>query len=239
MRVFAIITALILCVIPHGAWRLLRIRSPWPQLFLSLSARIAGARVTVRGKPVKRDVLYIANHISWLDILTLSGNTGCAFVAKADMIDWPVFGWMASLNNSVYVSRENRLDVGAQKIAIQTALVTGQAIALFPEGTTANGRDLLPFRSSLLATVAPPPSGITVQPVAIDYGASAPDIAWTEDESVGVNALRIMGRKQRLNVILHFLEPLDPADFSDRKAMAAHSRDEIAAVLFPAYSAQP
>ena len=189
----------------------------------------------MRGTPVKRDVLYIANHVSWLDILTLSGHTGCAFVAKADMIDWPILGWMASLNNSVYVARDNRLDVGAQKVAIQTALLTSQPIALFPEGTTANGRELLPFRSSLLATVAPPPSGITIQPVAIDYGAIAPDIAWTDDESVGVNALRIMGRKDRLDVTLHFLEPLDHADFADRKAMAKHSRDEIAAALFPAY----
>ncbi len=236
VRVAAIVISFLFCAALHGLWRLFRLRSPWPKTFLYLSARAAGARVTVRGNAVRRDVLYIANHVSWLDILALSGHSGCAFVAKADMIDWPVLGWMASLNNSVYVARDNRLDVGAQKLAIQTALLTGQPIALFPEGTTANGKELLPFRSSLLATVAPPPSGITIQPVAIDYGAIASDIAWTEDESVGVNALRIMGRKGRLDVTLHFLKPLDHADFSDRKAMAAHSRDEIAAVLFPAYS---
>ncbi len=195
--------------------------------------------MTVHGQAVKQDVLYIANHVSWLDILTLAGHTGCAFVAKADMIDWPVLGWMASLNNSVYIARDNRLDVGAQKIAIETALLTGQPIALFPEGTTANGRELLPFRSSLLATVAPPPSGITIQPVAIDYGSIAPEIAWTDDESVGVNALRIMGRAKPLDVALHFLPPLDHADFADRKAMAAHSRDQIAAALFRPYSPDP
>ena len=236
VRVFLIALTLLLILVPNGLWRLFQKRSPFARLFLFVSARIAGADVTVRGTPVTDNVLYIANHVSWLDILVLSGRTGCAFVAKADMVDWPVLGWMASLNNSVYVARDKRLDVGAQRDAIQTALLTSQPIALFPEGTTANGRELLPFRSSLLATVAPPPSGITVQPVAIDYGTIAPDIAWTEDESVGTNALRIMARRGRLPVTLHFLEPLDPDEFADRKAMAAHSRDEIAAILFPAYS---
>ena len=223
----------------HGLWRLFGARSPWPTFFLKVSGRLAGAKVTVKGNPVRHNVLYIANHISWLDILVLAGETGSAFVAMADMIDWPVLGWLAELNNSVYVQRENRLDVGAQRDAIQLALLTGQPITLFPEGTTANGRELLPFRSSLLATVAPPPQGITVQPVAIDYGAAAPGIAWFEDSSVGENAMMVMSRPERLAVTLHFLEPLDHNEFADRKAMAAHSRAEIAAALFPAYSANP
>ena len=78
-----------------------------------------------------------------------------------------------------------RLDVGAQKAAIQAALETHQAITLFPEGTTANGRELLPFLSSLVASVTPPPEGIAIQPVAIDYGAIAHEIAWVDDEPVG------------------------------------------------------
>ena len=235
VRVAGIALALLLIAVPHMIWRLFNRRSPFAGLFLRLAGRIAGAKVSVRGTPIRHDVLYIANHVSWLDILILSGKTGCAFVAKADMVDWPVLGWMATLNNSVYVQREKRLDAGAQRDAIQAALLTGQPIALFPEGTTANGRELLPFRSSLLATVAPPPSGVAIQPVAIDYGAIAPEIAWTDEESVGKNALRIMARKGRLPVTLHFLDPLDHADFEDRKAMSAHSREEIAAVLFPAY----
>jgi lyso-ornithine lipid O-acyltransferase len=152
------------------------------------------------------------------------------------MAPWPVIGWLATMNNSVYVQRDNRLDVGAQRDAIQAALLTGQAIALFPEGTTADGRSLLPFRSSLVASVAPPPEGIAIQPVAIDYGAMAPEIAWVGAESVGANALRVMSRKGRFPVTLHFLEPLDHADFADRKAIAAHSRAEIEAALFPAYT---
>jgi 1-acyl-sn-glycerol-3-phosphate acyltransferase len=149
------------------------------------------------------------------------------------MAPWPIIGWLATLNNSVYVQREKRLDVGAQRDAIQAALKTRQAIALFPEGTTADGTALLPFRSSLIASVTPPPEGISIQPVAIDYGAVGPEIAWVDDEPVGRNALRLLSRPGRFPVTLKFLAPLDHADFDDRKAIAAHSRAEIEAALFP------
>jgi 1-acyl-sn-glycerol-3-phosphate acyltransferase len=231
-RLAAIAVAASICFPLHGVWRAFGAASPWPRRFLQFVGKSSGADVTVTGTPVTRDVLYISNHVSWLDIAVLAGKTGSAFVAKADMAPWPVIGWMATLNNSVYVARDQRLDVGAQALAIKTALETGQPLTLFPEGTTANGRELLPFRSALVASVAPPPQGIAIQPVAIDYGAIAPDIAWTDDESVGTNALRVMSRPGRLAVTLHFLEPLDHADFADRKAISAHSRAEIEAALF-------
>ena len=230
-RMILIALALLLCAPLHLLWRQLGLGQRWAKLFLKLSGKASGAKVTIRGTPMTRDVLFIANHVSWLDILILSGETGCAFVAKADMAPWPVLGWMATLNNSVYVARDQRLDVGAQALAMKTALETHQPLTLFPEGTTGNGRELLTFRSSLVASVTPPPQGISIQPVAIDYGTVAPDIAWTEDESVGVNALRVMARRGRLAVTLHFMDALDHADFADRKAISAHSRDAIAGVL--------
>jgi lyso-ornithine lipid O-acyltransferase len=231
LRVALILTFLVALAPLHQILRWTGVRSPFAKLFLRLSGRVAGARVTVKGKPVNRDVLYIANHVSWLDILVLSGRTGCAFVAKADMAPWPVLGWMATLNNSVYVERDSRLGAGQQATAVQEALKTHQPITLFPEGTTGNGRELLTFRSSLIAAVTPPPEGITIQPVALDYGPDSPSIAWTDEESVGKNALRVMGRPGRIPITLHFLEPLDHSDFADRKAIAAHSRAEIEAAL--------
>lgn len=231
-RVARIAIALALLLPVHAVWRLFRLRSPWPRLFLQFAGKTAGADVNVTGTPLKCDVLYIANHVSWLDILVLAGKTGSAFVAKADMAPWPVIGWLATLNNSVYVAREQRLDVHAQALAVKAALETGQPLTLFPEGTTGDGRELLAFRSSLVASVTPPPQGISIQPVAIDYGLPAPDIAWIDDEPVGHNALRVMSRAARLPVTLHFLEPLDHADFPHRKAIAAHSREAIARKLF-------
>jgi 1-acyl-sn-glycerol-3-phosphate acyltransferase len=231
LRLF-IIALLLIGILPfHGLWRLFRLRSPWPTLFLKSASHAAGLRIAVHGTPLKRDVLFIANHLSWLDILAVAGKTGSAFVAKADMAPWPVIGWMATLNNSVYVAREDRLNVGTQATAMKTALETGQPLTLFPEGTTGDGRTLLPFRSSLVASVSPPPQGISIQPVAVDYGTNAPFIAWTDNEPVGANALRVLAVPGHIPVTLHFMAPLDHADFADRKAIAAHARDAIAASL--------
>jgi 1-acyl-sn-glycerol-3-phosphate acyltransferase len=227
-----LIALLLIGILPlHGLWRLFRLRSPWPTLFLKSASHAAGLRIAVHGTPLKRDVLFIANHLSWLDILAVAGKTGSAFVAKADMAPWPVIGWMATLNNSVYVAREDRLNVGTQATAMKTALETGQPLTLFPEGTTGDGRTLLPFRSSLVASVSPPPQGISIQPVAVDYGTNAPFIAWTDNEPVGANALRVLAVPGHIPVTLHFMAPLDHADFADRKAIAAHARDAIAASL--------
>jgi lyso-ornithine lipid O-acyltransferase len=231
LRVSVIVLALAAIVIPHLLWRIFDRRSPFAIWFLRFSGWAAGAKVRVVGTPIRGDVLYIANHVSWLDILVLSGQTGSAFVAKADMESWPVFGWMADQNNTVYVKRERVLDAQNQATTLQTALLTGQPVTLFPEGTTAGGAGLLPFRSSLIAAVVPAPPGISIQPVAIDYGALADSIAWTDDESVGKNALRLMRRAGGIPVTLRFLKPLDHADFANRKAIAAHSRAEIAAAL--------
>jgi lyso-ornithine lipid O-acyltransferase len=230
-RLVLIVMIMIICLPLHLIWRGVRLRSPWPRLFLFAAGYCAGARVKVTGAPIKRNVLFIANHVSWLDIMVVAGKTGCAFVAKAGMAPWPVIGWLATLNNSVYVARDNRHGVQSQAVAIKSALETGQPLTLFPEGTTGNGIDLLAFRSSLIAAVTPPPPGVLIQPVVIDYGPRAPEIAWTDAESVGKNALRIMGLPGTIPVSLQFLTPLNPADFADRKAISAHSRQAIAEIL--------
>lgn len=231
LRLGAVAIWLVYCLPLHGIWRLLRQKSPWPRLFLRGAAIICGMDIRITGPRRLTNVLYIANHVSWLDILVLAGRTGSAFVAKADMAPWPVVGWLATLNNSVYVQREQRLDAKAQAEAIGAALITGQALTLFPEGTTGNGLALLPFRSSLIAAVAPPPEGIAIQPVAIDYGTSVEPMAWIGDEPFGANAMRILSRAGRTQVMLHFLEPLDVADFTHRKRITQHCRDAIAAAL--------
>jgi lyso-ornithine lipid O-acyltransferase len=230
-RVTLIILAFFACIIPHLIWRLFKRQSPFAIWFLRTSGWLAGARVTVRGMPRTAYTFFIANHLSWLDILVLAGVSKTAFVAKADMAGWPVFGWMADQNNTIYVKREKALDSRNQANALQTALMSGQPATLFPEGTTAGGDGLLPFRSSLIAAVVPCPDGIDIQPVAIDYGALATQIAWTDAESVGKNALRLMSRKGTIPITLHFLEPLDPTDFKDRKAIARHSQERIAKAL--------
>ena len=226
------VAALLVCLPLHYLWRLLRRRSPWPQRFLGWVARAAGMRVRVTGAPLPRDVLFLANHLSWLDILVLAGASGTAFVAKAEVATTPVVGWLATLNNTVFVARTERSAVRGQADALRTALASGQPVALFPEGTTDGGPDILPFRASLLAALFPPLPGVRVQPVALDYGAAAHDLAWVGDESGLANVRKVLARRGTTPVTVQFLAPVDPAT-GDRKALASAARAEIVEALDP------
>lgn len=224
--------ALAACVPLHYLWRLAGRRSPWPRRFLGAVARAAGMRVRVAGAPLRRDVLFVANHLSWLDILVLAGASGTAFVAKAEVAEVPVVGWLAKLNATVFVARSERRGVRGQADALRAALGTGQPVAMFPEGTTDGGPAVLPFRASLLASLFPPLPGVKVQPVAIDYGAAGHDLAWIGGEGGLANAVRVLKRRGTVPVTLQFLAPVDPS-CSDRKSLAAAARQEIVEALGP------
>jgi len=183
------------------------------------------------GRPLPRDVLFVANHSSWLDIMLLAGATGAAFVSKAEVADWPLFGWMARLNRTIFVARNERRSVHDQAGALRHALAEGQPVALFPEGTTDGGVDVLPFRASLLAAVFPPLPRLRVQPVAIDYGPVGPDIAWTDGETAAANVRRILSRPGSTKVVLTFLAPMHAAEADNRKALATAARDAIVSTL--------
>ncbi len=218
----------------HYLWRLLRLPSPWPRWFLGRAARIAGARVEVIGTPLRRDVFYISNHLSWIDILALGGASGTAFVAKAEIGEAPVVGWLAGLNRTVYVKRENRMGVAQQINELRDALAENWAITVFPEGTTTDGRSLLPFKTPMLRVLEPPPPGVMVQPVLLDYGAAGEAIGWIGEESGLNNARRVLARKHGFPLKISFLEPFDPRDFPGRKAIAAESRRRVEAALVAA-----
>ncbi len=229
------VTILLLCLAGHGVTRALRLPSPWPVFFLRRFGRAMGLSVTVEGTPVRRHVLYVANHLSWLDILALGGATGAGFIAKDDIASWPVVSLIARIGGTIFVDRESRRAARGQADQIAESLLLGKPITLFPEGTTNDGVALFPFRPALFASVTPPPAGVVVQPVAIDYGPAAAAIAWTGDEPLGPNAMRVLGRRGSLPVTLRFLPPL--AASIDRKALAAEAYAAIAAALAPSDSA--
>lgn len=230
-RLLGIVLLLILFVPLHYLYRALKYGSPFPMLFLRYTARIAGARTSTLGVPLRRDVFFIANHVSWLDILSLAGASGTAFVAKQELSEVPVIGWLCSLNRTVYVKRENRLGVAEQINALREALEDNWSITVFPEGTTTDGHSLLPFKTSMLSVLEPPPPGVLVQPVLIDYGEVAEEIGWIGDEGGVNNFRRILARKGTFDLKLHFLEPFSPEEFKGRKAIGARARAAIEAAL--------
>ena len=222
-RLLALSGAILVYVVLHFATLAIGRRSHWPRRFLAAVARISGAEVEVRGSPLRTEVLFVANHTSWLDIPIVAGATGTAFVAKSSLRHWPLVGWLADLNNTVYVDRGDRSGVHGQVGSVREALARHQPIAIFPEGTTS--AELLPFKPSLLEVVAPPPRTIQVQPLRLDYGAALP-LAWLGEEPALSNIWRVLTHR-RFVIILNCLEPFDPATFGDRKAIAAQARARI------------
>ena len=230
VRCILILLGIVALVPLHYLWRLVGARSPWPTTFLWWVGRVAGLKVSKEGKPLKRDVLIVANHASWLDILLLGGSAGAAFVAKAELASSPLVGWLAGLNDTLFVERSDKRGVGVQANALRDGLSTGRAFALFPEGTTGPGRPVLPFRASLFASLFPPLPGVRVQPVAIDFGPLTQDVAWGDDHGAA-NARKLLSRPGRIPVTLRFLEPVDPHEAGHRKLLSERSREEIVAAL--------
>lgn len=230
-RLAGMVAALAICVPLHLITRLFRLPSPFPRIFLGSVGRICGAVVTTEGRRVTRDVFYVCNHLSWIDICVLGGASGTAFVSQDGIEAAPVVGWLAGLNNTVFVSRTDRLSVGSQVEALRWALAARQPITIFPEGTTTDGRSLLPFKPALFAVMTPPPRPMLVQPVLLDYGEAGPDIAWVGEEAGLDNTRRVLGRPGGFKVRIRYLEPFDPAALGDRKAIAREARERIRAAL--------
>jgi 1-acyl-sn-glycerol-3-phosphate acyltransferase len=223
-RAGAAVLVFLVCAPLHLLTKALTGRSDWPQRFLAGVTRALGVRVRAIGAPAAAHTLLLPNHVSWIDILALSGATGCAFVSK-DQLGHPLIHWLADQNGTVYVKRSHVKGAKDQAAALGQALERGQPVAVFPEGTVGPGDRLLPFRSTLIEAVNLAGKDVTVRPVAIDYGAAAADIAWYQ-EPVLRNIRRVLGRKGSLDVTLHLLAPLDKS--GDRKAMAAAARAAIA-----------
>ncbi len=211
----------------HFLWRLCRQPSPWPQLFLGGVAWTCGIITKPVGKRVQEHVFYASNHVSWADIPTLAGLTGCTFIAKGTLDQVPVIGWLCRLNNTIFVAREDRLGVNTQIDMIRAALDGHQPVTIFPEGTTHDAQSLLPFKASLFQVLSPPPRPMLIQPVYLHYGPKTPQMAWLGSESAIRNFWRLLSRIRPLEAHVHFLEPFDPAELNCRKKTAALVRERI------------
>ena len=155
LRAIGILALLIVFVPLHYLYRIFAYGSPFPMLFLRYTARVVGAKVTRVGTPLRRDVFFISNHLSWIDILALAGASGTAFVAKQELSEVPGIGWLCSLNRTIFVKRENRMGVAEQINALKEALQDNWSVTVFPEGTVTDGQSLLPFKSSMLSVLEP------------------------------------------------------------------------------------
>ena len=230
-RLLLMASSLIATLLLHNIWRLFRRPSPWPRLFLGGVARIAGARVTVDGAPWGKGAFLLGNHVSWLDIPVIAGATGTAFVAHSGLAEHGLLKWLCAMNDTVFVARHDRRSVHTQVEHVRAALNDTGALTVFPEGTTSDGTGLLPFKSSLLSALDPPPVGIALQPVWLDYGADVAQMAWVGEELGLDNFLKILARRRPQPVTVHFLPPLNADETANRKTMAIAARNRILAAI--------
>jgi lyso-ornithine lipid O-acyltransferase len=206
------------------------------QMYWAVFARLIGIKVRVVGTAIKRSagrpLIYVSNHSSWADVPVLGGVLDGRFVAKREVAGWPVIGLIARLGRTVFVSR-SRASTGKERDSMRSVLQAGDNLILFPEGTSSDGSRVLPFRTSFFAAAAVQrdqrwPEGPLIQPVSVVYDrlgglpagrASRPVFAWYGDMDIASHFWRLTQNiGLRATVLLH--TPLDPALFTDRKALS-------------------
>jgi 1-acyl-sn-glycerol-3-phosphate acyltransferase len=138
---------------------------------LVLLAHLAIKLIVVGKPPAQGPLLLAANHISWLDIVVMHAARHCRFVSKADVRHWPLIGTLANAAGTLFIERESRRDAMRVVHHMAERLLAGDILAIFPEGTTSDGVNLLPFHANLLqAAIA---ANAPVQPVGLRFADAA------------------------------------------------------------------
>ena len=191
-----------------------------------------GVTLDVRGTPAEGGVLLVGNHVSWLDIVAIHAACPRArFVSKADVRHWPLLNRLVDAAGTLYLERERRRDAMRVVHHMGEALAAGDAVAVFPEGTTGEGVPPLPFHANLLqAAIA---TGVPVQPVVLRFSqpgaAFSPAVAYVGDTTLAESLWRV-ACAEGLTADVRFLPPRPSAGF-ERRALAAELRSRIDAAL--------
>jgi 1-acyl-sn-glycerol-3-phosphate acyltransferase len=197
----------------------------WALQFLALW----GIHLKVLGQPVvSGPALMVANHISWLDILVMHAARHCRFVSKSDVRDWPLVGMLATGAGTLFIERTRRKDALRMVKDMADAMRNGDVVAIFPEGTTSDGRELLPFHANLIqaAILANAP----VQPLSIQFkDAQTGQITWGPcyigDDTLLGSMWRTL-KSPPILAVVHFGEP-QQAHGRDRRAWAHDLRERV------------
>lgn len=237
-------TALVIAYLPARRFNW-RIAGRMQMQFHRLLLRVFGIRVHVKGRPsTERPLLIAANHASWIDISAYSSVMPLSFVAKREVGTWPMIGFFARLQRSVFVDRTRRGATADQADDIGRRLAGGDVIVLFAEGTTSDGNEVLPFRSSLFgaARSALDAAGVDtvhVQPVAIAYthmrglplGRTGRSIlSWMGDQDLVPHAREVLAVAD-FDVSIIFGEPIAFDRGTDRKQVAQAAERSVRRLL--------
>ncbi|WP_066092043.1 lysophospholipid acyltransferase family protein [Xanthomonas massiliensis] len=193
--------------------------------------RVFGFRLRRFGTPHAGTTMFVANHVSWIDICTLHSQRMMGFVAKAEIAGWPLVGWLASQAETIYHRRGDPRSLDGVMQEMERRLASGRSVGVFPEGRTRGGAEIGPFHARIFqaAVVTDTP----VQPVALRYGEhgqAQTQVAFAPGESFFGNFLRLLGDPPRPAEV-HFLEPIGAHDVEGRRRIADISRARIVAAM--------
>lgn len=248
IRVVFILAALILLFLVLAPFQIIGIvfntnlQRTVPHLFHRVLCKVIGVRITEVGTRTRENpALILANHASWLDIPVIGAIAPVVFVAKSEVATWPIFGTLAKLQRTVFIERERRHKTGQAAREMAERLRGGDAVLLFPEGTSSDGVRILPFRSALIGAVhhaigdSTHHQQVTVQPVSLAYvgiggvpvGRALRDkVAWYGDADLLPHLFNVVAAGA-VDITVTWGEPVAYDINADRKQIA---RDAEAAV---------
>ncbi len=199
-----------------------RIMQTWSQTLLY----IVGMRLHIVGNPPRGAALVVANHVSWADPFVLIACAPVHFVAKAEIRSWPVFGWLAAQAGTIFIQRERARDLHKVTKSFAGALQAGSAVGMFPESTTTDGKQLLPFKPALFQVAID--ANAPCQPVALQYQHDA--AAWIDHMGFISSIWHIMVVPS-IPVVASFCPLVMPSPLTTRRDLAVASEAAIASAL--------
>jgi 1-acyl-sn-glycerol-3-phosphate acyltransferase len=184
---------------------------------------VLGVRLEVQGELARGPALVVANHVSWVDALAISALRPCVFVCKSDIAAWPVLGWLLGRVDTIFMRRGSARAAYRAMREAGARLRAGASVALFPEGTSTNGEQVLPFAAAIFQAAAD--AGCPVQALALAY--SSQEAVYAGGTGFGESLLAVAGaRGLRVRVtVLPILASIE------RRDAAVRSRELIEQAL--------
>lgn len=232
----------------------LRLRRIIPHLYHRILCALIGVRICEVGtRSAASPALILSNHVSWLDICVISALSPVVFVAKSEVAGWPVLGWLAKLQRTVFINRQARHQTGDATREIAGRLLGGDAVVLFAEGTSSDGVRVLPFRSSLVGAVhhalgnSAQHISITVQPMSVAYvslsgvpmgRALRERVAWYGDADLMPHLAHVLAAGA-VDVTVSWGEAVAYDMSADRKAIAREAEKSVRRMTATALRAAP
>ena len=220
----------------------LRLQRTIPHWYHRVLCALIGVRIREVGRrSTASPALILSNHVSWLDICVITALAPVVFVAKSEVAGWPVFGWLAKLQRTIFINRQARHQTGAATREIAGRLLGGDAVVLFAEGTSSDGIRVLPFRSSLVGAVhhalgaGTHHTHVTVQPMSLAYvgfggvpmGRGLRErVAWYGDADLIPHLLHVLS-SGAVDVTVSWGEATAYGMGADRKAIARDAEKSV------------